>query len=64
MARIVEFSNPAKPDTTKSRGSGWHDRNGLYQTTAFTGKVQGLFEGRHYRLRQRQKYLSIAGSTI
>lgn len=45
--RIVEFSNPAKPDTTKAVEVVGMTLNGLYQTTAFSGKVQGMpFEGR------------------
>ena len=57
MAASIEFSNPAKPDTTKAVEVVGMTLNGLYQTTAFTGKVQGMpFEGPwHYQLRQRQK---------
>lgn len=45
--RIVEFSNPAKPDTSKAVEVVGMTLNGLYQTTTFIGKVQGMaFEGR------------------
>jgi len=45
--RIVEFSNPTKPDTTKAVEVVGMTLNGLYQTTSFTGRVQGMpFEGR------------------
>jgi len=45
--RIIEFSNPAKPDTSKAVEVVGMMLNGLYQTTAFSGKMQGMtFEGR------------------